>query len=62
MVVDGVVSITDGLTNEFTLSEASTAVDDDELGGLRLVAVRQVIEFALSINELAILVIGPVLN
>jgi hypothetical protein len=50
LVVDGVVPIRDGLADEFAFSEAA-AVDYDKVCRLGFVAVRQLIEFDVPINE-----------
>ncbi len=51
LIVDSVVPISDGLANELTLTEATAAVDHDEIPRLGLIAVRELIEFDVSINE-----------
>ena len=50
LIVDSVVPVTAGLTDEFALAE-TTAIQDDEICRLGFVAVCELIEFGIPINE-----------
>jgi hypothetical protein len=52
LVVNGIVPISDGLADEFAFPETTATVDHDEICSLRLIAVRELIEFDIPINEL----------
>jgi hypothetical protein len=52
LVVYSVFPISDGLADEFAFAEAQTAIDDDKVCGLGLVAVRELITFDVPIHEL----------
>lgn len=50
--VDGVVSVSGVLADQFTFVEATSAVYDHEVCGVRFVALRELTEFVVPINEL----------
>ena len=52
MVIYSVFPIRDGLANKSVFAEAPTAIDDDKICGLGLVAVRKSITFDIPIHEL----------